>query len=161
MSSAPAATIVSLPVPPASKVDPSSRLTLTKRAVTSTIGVGELASYEIAVTNHGPDSAENVVVDDQPTGSARFHSVKPGQGACTHVVPTTCQLGTIPAGHTVTIALTVIPTRAGPFENRAVLGSASVDPAYTHGVATARVMVEAAKSHRAPRKPEPTPHFTG
>jgi uncharacterized repeat protein (TIGR01451 family) len=147
--------------PPASKVDPSSRLTLTKRAVSSAIGAGQPASYEIAVTNHGPDSAENVVVDDQPTGPARFRSAKPSQGTCTHTVPTTCQLGTIPAGRTVTIALTVIPTRAGPFENRAVLGSASLDPAYTHGVAAARVMVRAAKSHRAPSKPEPAPHFTG
>jgi uncharacterized repeat protein (TIGR01451 family) len=147
--------------PPAAKVDPSSSLTLTKRAVSSAIGVGQPASYEIAVTNHGPDSAENVVVDDQPTGPARFHSVKPSQGTCTRTVPTTCQLGAIPAGHTVTIALTLIPTTAGVFENHAVLGSASLDPAYAHGVAAARVMVKAAKSHRAPSKPEPAPHFTG
>jgi uncharacterized repeat protein (TIGR01451 family) len=148
--------------PQETKVDPSSRLTLTKRAVSSAIGVGQPASYEITVTNHGPDASENVVLDDQPSGPARFHSVKPSQGSCTHAVPTTCQLGVIPAGHTVTIALTVIPTRTGSFENRAVLGSASLDPSYTGGVAAARVMVRAAHSHRAPAPgPEPTPHFTG
>jgi uncharacterized repeat protein (TIGR01451 family) len=147
--------------PEATKIDPSSRLTLTKRAVSSTISVGQPVSYEIAVTNHGPDASENVVVDDQPTGPARFHSVKPSQGSCTHSVPTTCQLGVIPAGHTVTIAIAVIPTQAGPFENRAVLGSASLDPSYTGGVAAARVMVKAFRSHRAPARPEPTPHFTG
>jgi uncharacterized repeat protein (TIGR01451 family) len=147
--------------PETTKIDPSSRLTLTKRAVSSAIAVGQPASYEIAVTNHGPDASENVVVDDQPTGPARFHSVKPSQGSCTHTVPTTCQLGVIPAGHTVTIALTVIPTRAGAFENRAVLGSSSLDPSYTGGVAAARIMVKAAHSRRAPTHPEPAPHFTG
>ncbi len=148
--------------PQASKVNPSSRLTLTKRAAGSTVGVGQPAHYEIAVTNHGPDASENVVVDDQPSGPARFRSVTPSQGSCTHAVPTTCQLGTVPAGHTVTIALTVIPTRAGVFENRAVLGSASLDPSYTGGVAAARILVKASHSRRAPTPhPRPTPHFTG
>jgi uncharacterized repeat protein (TIGR01451 family) len=147
--------------PEATKIDPSSRLTLTKRAVSSAIAAGQPASYEIAVTNHGPDASENVVVDDQPTGPALFHSVKPSQGSCRHTVPTTCQLGTIPAGHTVTIALTVIPTRPGAFENRAVLGSSTLDSVYMHGVAAAQVMVKAAHSRRAPTRPETTPHFTG
>ncbi len=146
--------------------DPDSRLSIAKHAVHPTVRVGEPALYVITVTNHGPDAAREVVVDDQPLGEVVLHSAKLTRGSCTQTLPSTCQLGTVPAGHTATIAIAVVPTKAGTLTNRAVLGSASLDPASGTAAAQATVEVRGAGQAPAGGSTEPTstgplPHFTG
>jgi hypothetical protein len=56
--------------------------------------------------------------------------------------------------------LTVIPTNAGAFTNRAVVGSATLNPTYADAVANATVTVThggSAPTHSS----EPSSHFTG
>jgi len=137
--------------------EPKADLTVTKHALSTPITLGEPASFEVSVKNDGPDAAEEVVLDDQPESAATFVSAQPSQGSCSHGLPTTCLLGRIAAGHTVTIVVVVIPHHEGAFVNRAILGTATVDANVERASASARVHVKAAAPH-----PEPTtPSFTG
>ena len=109
---------------------PWADLSVTKTASPSVVVAGDVITYRITVTNHGPNDAARVVVDDKPAAAAAaVVSVHSSVGTCQVGLPVVCQLGTLKPGAKVTIMLSV---RAGApthgFTNRAVVGTASFDP---------------------------------
>jgi uncharacterized repeat protein (TIGR01451 family) len=64
-------------------------------------------TYVITVTNNGPQTASNVVVQDAIPIGTTFTSATPSQGTCGGTATVICNLGAIAAGGTATIQLVV------------------------------------------------------
>jgi uncharacterized repeat protein (TIGR01451 family) len=88
-----------------------------------TLGSGNI-TWTIVVTNHGPDTDDNVTVNDPLPAGTTFVSVSTTKGSCTGGAIISCSLGTMAAGESVTITLVTTPTRAGTLVNNVtVVGS--------------------------------------
>ena len=121
---------------------PWADLAVTKTASPSVVVTGDVITYRITVTNHGPNDAARVVVDDKPAAAAAVVSVQSSVGTCRVRLPVVCQLGTLEAGAKVTITVRVRAGEQTPsFTNRAVVGSASYDPLLSNNSAHATVKV--------------------
>jgi uncharacterized repeat protein (TIGR01451 family) len=98
-------------------------------------------TFTIVVTNNGPAVASNVVVTDPLPAGSTFNSATTTQGSCTGGSPTTCSLGAMLSGDSVTITLTVTPSAAGPLSNTATVTTDSPDtnPANNSSTAVATV----------------------
>lgn len=97
-----------------------------------TARVGKKLTYTIAVTNAGPDAATGVTLTDQfqvNSGVApgdprnyRFHRATASTGTCDHADAEgtiTCRLGTVPAGGSVEVHVTLSPLEEGSISNTA------------------------------------------
>jgi uncharacterized repeat protein (TIGR01451 family)/fimbrial isopeptide formation D2 family protein len=103
----------------------SSNVTLTKTASDSAPQVGDLITYTLTATNHGPDTARSVALTDTLPGGLLFTSVA-GDGQCTFTSPTlTCQLGDIPAGQSRTVTVQAYVVRSGSTVNNGVVTAAN------------------------------------
>ena len=122
---------------------PWADLAVTKQASHATVTAGGLVTYRITVTNHGPDAAGSVVVDDKPAGGAVVISVQSGAGSCQTGPPVICRLDTVKPHAKVTITLTVrVPASAsGSVANRADVGADTYDPNLANNVSRATVEV--------------------
>ncbi|CAN5913414.1 hypothetical protein BH23ACT11_BH23ACT11_31070 [soil metagenome] len=89
-----------------------------------TVAQGEEIEYSIVVSNDGDAAARTVtLIDDVPAGT-NFVSAETADGTCTQVADTvTCDLGTIEAGESETVTLTVRPGGASSITNVACAGS--------------------------------------
>jgi uncharacterized repeat protein (TIGR01451 family) len=113
----------SAPVTPAAAATPDLALSMTGPA---SVVAGANAVYTLVVTNLGPAAASAVTVSDQATG-ATVSSTTSSQGACTIVATNiNCNLGSIPAGSSVTITVTLKP--ATQTTNQASVSSSASDP---------------------------------
>ncbi|HEX7446367.1 MAG TPA: DUF4214 domain-containing protein, partial [Pirellulales bacterium] len=87
----------------------------------STATVGASFAYTITVTNHGNSAASNVVISDLLPSGVTFVSANDNQGG--GITETGSQftdtIGSLAAGATDTITLTVTPTAAGTITNTA------------------------------------------
>jgi hypothetical protein len=93
--------------------------------------VGQQFTKTITVSNAGPNSATNVTVtDDLPAGLTLISAV-PSQGTCNAVDPVVCNVGTILAGGSATVTITVMATTNGSFTNTATISSDQTGPAGT------------------------------
>jgi len=135
-------------------VDPIADVQLQNKTVTpNPVKAGVEATYTITVRNNGPDSAQNVMVDDNfsfttnpaaPTDSGfTLISFSPSTGTCMGLVPgvsytapvptLTCDLGTMSNGNTQTISVVIRPNFMTPLptsriiNNTAVVTTTSVD----------------------------------
>lgn len=88
---------------------------------------GSNAIFNITVTNHGPDSADNVVVTDSLPPEVTFLSATPSQGSCIGTTSITCSLGTLDTNATSTIAISVSLTGTGPVTNTASVTTSTID----------------------------------
>jgi uncharacterized repeat protein (TIGR01451 family) len=86
------------------------------------VHIGQELVYTVKVTNEGPLAASGVTLTDNLPKNAGFGSATTTQGTCT-VKPAkrlvTCALGDVAAGATVTVTITVKPTRKGTISNTA------------------------------------------
>lgn len=91
-----------------------AKVTITPRVIdlvivkeaTSPTKLNGIVDYSLTVTNKGPDTATNVVMSDPAPAGVQYQSATPSQGTCTVTISlVTCQLGTLTAGQTVTIAI--------------------------------------------------------
>ncbi len=61
---------------------PWADLAVTKTASPPVVVAGDVITYRITVTNHGPNDAARVVVDDKPAAAAAVVSVHSSAGTC-------------------------------------------------------------------------------
>jgi len=95
---------------------------------------GNNVRFRLQVTNSGPSTAENVVLEDMLPEGVTVLNVNPSQGSCTTgepgSTPLTCNLGTIGDGASavVFVGLNIDPDYMGTLENDAVVNSDIYDP---------------------------------
>lgn len=143
--------------PPPAPINPDqpsyelSDLHLTKHASPTVVTEGHVVTYRMTVRNLGPDPAERVVLNDQPLGRVALASVHSPAGPCEPGVPIVCQLGNLEPGAAVTVTVRLVPrSPSASLVNRAVVGSASLEPNLVNNVAHAAIRV-------LPRPPQPPP----
>lgn len=89
-------------------VNPVTDLVITNAASTDPVIAGNTLTYNLSVSNTGPQAATNVVLSDVLPAGTTFVSATPSQGTATASNGTlTANLGTLAVGETATIALTV------------------------------------------------------
>lgn len=131
-------------------------LSLTQAAAPTTVPVDGEVTFTLTTTNRGPSDATATRLVDTLSPGLAIVSAVPSQGACdTSATPMSCDLGTVGAGASATIAVTahVGAGAAGTtIGNRASVSAAPVDPRPADNEADARVAV--------PRPAPPTPAAT-
>ncbi len=126
-----------------------SDLSVTKVAAAPGVTRGAGATFHLTVKNLGPDAAEDVVLADQPRGTATVVSIHPSSGSCRKGPPIICRLGTLKSGAAVTITVRMrVRTAASTFTNRAVVGTATVERTLANNIAAARIDVLSAPPPR-------------
>jgi hypothetical protein len=96
----------------------------------------------VVVRNHGPSAAEGVVLDYQAPKGTKLVSVHAGGRTCSRSLPLTCRLGLLGPGRKVKLTVVMVSAkRSGAFRMRAVLGSASYDPALRGNAVNERVFI--------------------
>ena len=118
--------------------------------------------YSLSVTNKGPDTATNVQLADPAPAGITYLTANPSQGTC-NVSPAlvTCDLGTIAAGQTVTIAITGKATTVGSHTNTATVtgsGGREANPADNTDSAVTQVPAPL-KPPTVNPKPKPQPAY--
>ena len=112
-----------------------SDVAITKTLVTDPLVAGRPVTYELSVTNNGPNDAPDVVISDTlPTGTTFVSAEPPAGGAC-NVVPEDgltivgCTVDLLPVGETRTALLTIgtPPDLTGSLANTAFVGSGALD----------------------------------
>ncbi|MFI8517138.1 hypothetical protein ACIGEZ_04810 [Streptomyces sp. NPDC085481] len=127
---------------------PSADLAVSLKASPNPVAANANLTYTIAVTNHGPSAAENVIFDDTLPAEGEFVTVQPSQGTCkvplTGTTDTvTCNLGTLSANtsRTATIVVTVKANPGSTVTNTAQVSSTTPDPRPVNNSATVRSRV--------------------
>jgi uncharacterized repeat protein (TIGR01451 family) len=108
------------------------------KSVEAPIAPGSLATYRIVVTNNGPSVATNVVLTDPLPAGLTFYAVTTTQGTCATGATVVCAIGTLPAGGTATIRITVVlPAKLPQVRNTASVTSDQFDPDPTNNTSSA------------------------
>jgi uncharacterized protein DUF11/fibronectin type III domain protein len=119
------------PVTPAAVTAPDVAISMTGPA---SVIAGGNAVYSLVVTNLGPTTAPDVTLNDSETG-ATVSSVTTTQGSCTTVSANiSCGLGTLAAGQSVTVTVTLKP--ASNTVNQASVQSSAGDSNFTNNSAS-------------------------
>lgn len=82
---------------------------------TSAVLVNGNASYTFAITNNGPDVANDVIVNN------------PLPADCTAITPTTFSLGKLEVGASTNVTVTLIPGAVGMLTNSATVSASEID----------------------------------
>jgi uncharacterized repeat protein (TIGR01451 family) len=98
---------------------------------------GDALTYTAVVTNNGPSSATNVVFTDPLFDGATFQAIESNQvfGTLVNGVAT-LTLGTIAAGASETVVLTVIPTQAATVTDTSTVTSTEADSNSTNNTSS-------------------------
>jgi uncharacterized repeat protein (TIGR01451 family) len=111
------------------------------------VGVGQLITYRLTVTNNGPAIATNVTVSDPLPSTVDLSTAIPSIGTCSNNLPTTpttitCSLGTLPVGNSQYVDVIVQANTAGTVTNTATVTRTEVDsvPANDSSTATTTVL---------------------
>ena len=109
----------------------TSDLSIDKSASTSPVNVGGTFNWVLLVTNHGPDTATDVVItDDVPFVFRVDKATGPGVTCTTTGQLVKCTTPTLANGAsvTVTVQVTVVGPAGDSVTNTATVGSGSADP---------------------------------
>jgi uncharacterized repeat protein (TIGR01451 family) len=121
-----------------------ANLSLTKTDSPDPVVIGQQLTYTLQVVNNGPDEARGVTVVDPISKRLRLRSARTTQGHCrlqTRLV--SCQLGDIATFGSVTVTITVRPTRGGVVTNTATVSATSpADPIPGNNSASATTTVQ-------------------
>ncbi len=108
---------------------PTADVVLSKSGEPKVTSLSDPATYEVAVTNLGPDDATNVVVTDLLPNAVNFQSVDTTHGICNHVDSVlTCTLGGLDAMESASISVVATTTSAGVTHNTASVVATEFDP---------------------------------
>jgi peptide/nickel transport system substrate-binding protein len=126
---------------PDAPVEPEADLSVSKQDSDDPVVAGKLLTYTVKVENAGPDTAENVEMTDTLPSGMELVGAEATQGACTGTV---CELGTLPAGATAVVTLTVTaPSSAGVYTNTVQVGCETLDPDMADNEAYESLQVQA------------------
>jgi uncharacterized repeat protein (TIGR01451 family) len=118
-------------------------LAATKTVSAPPYGTGLPVTWTINVANNGTGSSTGVTVTDVLPAGTTFVSAIPSAGSCSGTTTVTCNLGTLAAGASATIALkATLPSTPGPVTNTATATSSNTDanPANNSGSSTITVI---------------------
>jgi uncharacterized repeat protein (TIGR01451 family) len=128
-------------------VVPAPDLSVTDHGPAS-VASGTFFTYTLVATNTGGSSADAVVVTDTLPATAKYVSVSTTQGSCTRAAPpsgpkpkggtVTCAIGSLGAGSSVSVAITMLATSPGTIADSAAASATntSAQPDVTVGVTT-------------------------
>lgn len=128
-------------------VPSSTDLGITASATPASVEPSDAYSYQLSVTNYGPDAvegdAQGVTVTAQLPADATVSSYTPSQGTCTVTGTTlTCYLGDLPKDAVATIDLNMqAPATEGVLSMTANVSSHTTDPNMANNTATVLVPV--------------------
>jgi uncharacterized repeat protein (TIGR01451 family) len=132
-------------------VDEIADLSITKTIVTAgPYLVGQNVTYDIAVTNNGPDEATSVTITDILPAGTTFVSATPSQGSCSGTTTITCALGSLADTISATVALTIRLQAIGPMSNTASVSADQGDPTPTNSSTSPEIVVAAAATGDIP-----------
>ncbi len=100
-----------------------ANLAITKTASINPLLVGTPFDYTETISNSGPSDATLVHLADTLQPGLTFNSATPSQGTCSGTATVACDLGTIVAGASAFVTITVTPTLAGSITNTATVTS--------------------------------------
>ena len=119
-----------------------ANISLTMVDTVDPVFVGYTITYNLTVSNAGPDSALNTILTDNLPVGLSFVSATPTQGSCGHTVQVvTCTLGDIASAGTVSIQLVASATSSGVKSNTASVSSNTADPWSANNSASASTTV--------------------
>jgi uncharacterized repeat protein (TIGR01451 family) len=111
-----------------SVLEPLVDLVITKSDSPDPVSVGQNLVYGLFISNNGPASASNVVVQDLLPAGVTYVSATASQGSCSQASGTvTCNVGDIGYQGNANVAITVIPTAAGTINNTASVDADETD----------------------------------
>ncbi len=103
---------------------------------------GQLLTYSLALTNHGPNVATSVALTDWLPPGVDLISLTPSQGACSNLAGVIhCDFPTLPVGDGATVTIVVRPNAAGTKTNSASVTADEIDFAPVSNLATALTVV--------------------
>jgi len=112
----------STPVPPQKRAD----VAITKSDSPDPVTSGGVLTYNLNVTNNGPDQATSVSVTDSLPAGVTLLTTTSSQGTCTG---TTCNLGTLANGGSVFVSIDVrVDAASGTLNNTASVSANETDP---------------------------------
>ena len=150
-------------------VDPVADLVLTKVATPAPVIAGTQLTYDLTVTNNGPSTAVNVVIEDVLPAGVTIDSVSSSAGTCNAGVPgdgtlpTTCTFDSLVVGapETMQIVVTVEPQVLGVLGNNARVYSDVYDTDNSDNLATTATTVEASADLAVSKSDNPDPVLAG
>jgi uncharacterized repeat protein (TIGR01451 family) len=102
----------------------AASMAILKTTTSDTAAPGTNVTYTITVSNSGPSTATNVVVNDTLPAGLQFVSATPSQGTCNAASPVVCNLGSILNGGNATITLVAqVTATSGTVSNTATVTS--------------------------------------
>ncbi len=130
-----------LPVRGGDGLSGSADLSLTLADSDDPVIVGDTFTYSITLTNNGPDTATNVVIENNLPAGVQYQSAT-GPGSCTEADGTVfCNVGFLTNGNGATVTLTVLATAEGLFTNHASVTTTAVDPVSGNNAATEDTLI--------------------
>jgi uncharacterized repeat protein (TIGR01451 family) len=119
---------------------PSADLSVAVTASADPAEVGRIFTYNISVSNAGPDTATGVNVTDALPAGVTYTSATPTQGDCALASGAlTCQLGSIAPSGSAEIALQVKPRQTGTLGNTASVTASEADPDASNNSAASNI----------------------
>jgi uncharacterized repeat protein (TIGR01451 family) len=122
---------------------------------------GTNAFCDIFVANAGPSDAQHVIVVDRLSSNAPFTIISVTGASCTLTNPVTCNLGTLAAGGSVTIRVTVSSNAGGDVNDLATVSSSTPDPDLDNNSATGKVSFSASADLSIAKTAAPKPVIAG
>jgi uncharacterized repeat protein (TIGR01451 family) len=141
---------------------PSADVLIMKTASVNPAEVGRIFTYNIEVSNAGPDAANAVTVTDALPAGMTFTSATPSQGSCDFASGTlTCQLGALAMNGSASVVLQVKPRQTGTLTNTASVTAAESDPDTSDNDATSTINVIKTADLKIAKTDSPDPVFVG
>jgi uncharacterized repeat protein (TIGR01451 family) len=143
-------------------VEPSADLAIAIRDNPDPLRTGDLLTYTLVITNHGPSPAVSVNVTDVLPAEVTLVDVLPGRGSCDFSSPLHCSLGQLTVGDEVSVEIRVIAEQEGTLVNQASVGGMVHDPQMNNNnAAETTIVANALVDLFVAQEDQPDPVFAG